>query len=94
VVSIRPTRSGEVGRPSPSGRRSYFGVGAIERPIAMNDFPSRAFIGVAGLLALLLLAIGPALDGAGLAEAAGVPALMAAWAAAVVLIDRWVVRRR
>jgi hypothetical protein len=44
-----------------------------------------------GLLALLLLAIGPALDGAGLAEAAGVPALMAAWAAAVVLIDRWVV---
>jgi hypothetical protein len=38
--------------------------------------------------ALLLLAIGPALDVAGLAEAAGVPLLMAAWAAAVVLIDR------
>jgi hypothetical protein len=34
-------------------------------------------------------AIGPALDGAGLAEALTVPALMAAWAAAVVLIDRW-----
>jgi hypothetical protein len=67
---------------------------AIKRPIAMNDFPSPAFIGVAGLLALLLLAIGPALDGAGLAEPAGVPVLMAAWAAAVVLIDRWVVRQR
>jgi hypothetical protein len=37
--------------------------GAIKRPVAMNDFPSPAFIGVAGLLALLLLAIGPALDG-------------------------------
>jgi hypothetical protein len=52
----------------------------------MNDFPSPVFIGVAGLLTLLLLAIGPALDGAGLVEAAGMPALMAAWAAAVVLI--------
>jgi hypothetical protein len=44
----------------------------------MDDFPSPAFIGIAGILALLLLAIGPALDGAGLAEAAGVPVLMAA----------------
>jgi hypothetical protein len=61
----------------------------------MDDFPSPAFIGSAGLLALLLLAIGPALDGAGLAEAVRVPVLlMAAWAAAVVLIDRWVVGRR
>jgi hypothetical protein len=68
-----------------------FWGGAIERPIAMDDFPSPAFIGSAALLALLLLAIGPALDGAGLAEAIGVPVLMAAWAAAVVLIDRWVV---
>jgi hypothetical protein len=42
-------------------------------------------------LALLLLAIGPALDGAGLAEAAGVPVLMAVWVGVVVLIDRWVV---
>jgi hypothetical protein len=71
-----------------------FWGGAIERPIAMDDFPSPAFIGSAALLALLLLAIGPALDGAGLAEAIGVPVLMAAWAAAVVLIDRWVVGRR
>jgi hypothetical protein len=71
-----------------------FWGGAIKRLIAMNDFPSPAFIGGAGLLALVLLAIGPALDGAGLAEAAGVPVLMAAWAAAVVLIDRWVVRQR
>ena len=38
--------------------------------------------------------IGPALDGGGLAEAAAVPALMAVWAGAVVLIDRWVVGRR
>jgi hypothetical protein len=60
----------------------------------MNDFPSPVLIGGAGLLALLLLAIGPALDGAGLAEAAGVPVLMAVWAVAVVLIDRWVVGRR
>jgi hypothetical protein len=71
-----------------------FWGGAIKRPIEMSDFPSPGFICVAGLLALLLLAIGPALDGAGLAEAAAVPALMAAWAAAVVLIDRWVVRRQ
>jgi hypothetical protein len=60
----------------------------------MNDFPSPALIGGAGLLALLLLAVGPALDGAGLAEAVGVPMLMAGWAVAVVLIDRWVVGRR
>jgi hypothetical protein len=60
----------------------------------MDDFPSPAFIGIAGILAMLLLAIGPALDGAGLAETAEVPVLMAAWAAAVVLIDRWVVGRR
>jgi hypothetical protein len=43
---------------------------------------------------MLLLAIGAALDGGAFAEAAEVPALMAAWAVAVVLIDRWVVRRR
>jgi hypothetical protein len=61
---------------------------------SMDDFPSPAFIGGAGLLALLLLAIGPALDGAGLAEAVGVPVLMAGWAVAVVLIDRWVVGRQ
>ncbi len=39
---------------------------------------------------MILLAIGVALDGGALAEAAEVPALMAAWAVAVVLIDRWV----
>jgi hypothetical protein len=60
---------------------------------SMDDFPSPAFFWGAGLLALLLLAIGPALDGAGFAKAAGVPVLMAAWAAAVVLIDRWAARR-
>jgi hypothetical protein len=60
----------------------------------MDNFPSPAFIDGAGLLALLLLAIGPALDGAVLAEAIGVPVLMAGWAVAVVLIDRWVVGRR
>jgi hypothetical protein len=38
---------------------------------------------------MLLLAIGVALDGGALAEAAEVPALMVAWAVAVVLIDRW-----
>jgi hypothetical protein len=60
----------------------------------MDDFPSPAFIGGVGLLALVLLAIGPALDGAGLAAAVGVPVLMAGWAVAVVLIDRWVVGRQ
>jgi hypothetical protein len=55
---------------------------------------SPTFIGGAGLLALLLLAIGPALDGAVLAEAIGVPVLMAGWGFAAVLIDRWVVGRR
>jgi hypothetical protein len=54
-----------------------FDGGAIKRA-SMDDFPSPVFIGSAGILALLLLAIGPALDGAGLAEAAGVPVLMAA----------------
>jgi hypothetical protein len=43
---------------------------------------------------MILLAIGVALDDGALAEAAVVPALMAAWAVAAVLIDRWVVRRR
>jgi len=61
---------------------------------SMDDFPSPAFLSVTGFLAMLILAIGPALDGAGLAEAAAVPALMAVWAGAVVLIDRWVVGRR
>ena len=48
----------------------------------------------AGLLGMLLLAMGVTLDGGAVAEAAEAPALMAAWAVAVVLIDRWVVRRR
>jgi hypothetical protein len=43
---------------------------------------------------MILLTIGVGLDGGALAEAAEVPALMAAWAVAVVLIDRWVGRRR
>jgi hypothetical protein len=43
---------------------------------------------------MLLLAIGVALDGGEFTDAAEVPALMGAWAVAVVLIDRWVVRRR
>ena len=59
----------------------------------MNDFPHPAFLSATGLLAMLVLAIGPALDGAGLANAVTVPALMAVWAGAVVLIDRWVVGR-
>jgi hypothetical protein len=54
---------------------------------------SPTFIGGAGFLALLLLAMGP-LDGAVLAEAIGVPVLMAGWGFAAVLIDRWVVGRR
>jgi hypothetical protein len=61
---------------------------------SMDDFPSPVFSWVAGLLALLILALGPALDGATLKEAASVPALMIVWAAVVVLIDRWVVGPR
>jgi hypothetical protein len=68
--------------------------GAIHVVGPMDDFPSPIFLSAAGLLAMLVLAIGPAMDGAGLAEAVAVPVLMAAWAAAVVLIDRWVVGRR
>jgi hypothetical protein len=60
----------------------------------MDDLPSPAFLWGAGLLALLILALGPALDGASLKEAATVPALMAVWAGVVVLIDRWVVGPR
>jgi hypothetical protein len=60
----------------------------------MDDFPNPASVCVAGLLGMLVLAIGVALDGGALAEAAGVPALMAVWAVAVVLIDRWVVGQR
>ena len=60
----------------------------------MDYFPSPPLLWLACVLALLILALGPALDGASLKEAATVPALMAVWAAVVVLIDRWVVRRR
>jgi hypothetical protein len=60
----------------------------------MDDFPNPAFLWGAGLLALLILALGPALDGASLKDAATVPALMAVWAGVVVLIDRWVVGPR
>jgi hypothetical protein len=60
----------------------------------MDDLPSPAFIWGSGLLALLILALGPALDGASLKEAVTVPALMAVWAGVVVLIDRWVVGPR
>jgi hypothetical protein len=60
----------------------------------MGDFPSSAFLCGMGLLAMLILALGPALDGAGLGEAVAVPALVAVWAGAVVLIDRWVMSRR
>jgi hypothetical protein len=59
----------------------------------MDDFQTPAALCGAGLLAMLLLATGVALDGGAFAEAAEVPALMAAWAVAVALIDRWVVRR-
>jgi hypothetical protein len=59
----------------------------------MDDFPIQASVFGAGLLGMILLAIGVALDGGALAEAAEVPALMATWAVAVVLIDRWVVKR-
>jgi hypothetical protein len=57
---------------------------------SMDDFPSSLALWGAGLLAVLILALGPALDGASLKEAAAVPALMAVWAGVVVLIDRWV----
>jgi hypothetical protein len=60
----------------------------------MDDFPTPASVCSLGLLGMLLLAMGVALDGGAFAEAAEVPALMAAWAVAVVLIDRWVVGRR
>jgi hypothetical protein len=73
--------------------RSLFEQCAIKWT-SMGDFPSGAFLWGAGLLALIVLAIGPALDGAGLANAATVPALMAVWAGAVFLIDRWVMRQR
>jgi hypothetical protein len=59
----------------------------------MDDFPIQVSVFGVGLLGMILLAIGVALDGGALAEAAAVPALMAVWAAAVVLIDRWVVKR-
>jgi hypothetical protein len=60
----------------------------------MDDHPSPVSVFGAGLLGMLVLAIGVALDGGALADTAAVPALMAVWAVAVVLIDRWVVRRR
>jgi hypothetical protein len=53
----------------------------------MDNFPTPTSVFGAGLLGMILLAIGVALDGGALAEAAAVPALMAAWAVAVVLID-------
>jgi hypothetical protein len=59
----------------------------------MDDFPTRASICGLAVLAMLLLATGVALDGGEFAEAVEVPALMATWAVAVMLIDRWVVRR-
>jgi hypothetical protein len=70
-----------------------FYSGAISPP-GNGRFPNSSFVFGASPLGMLLLAIGVALDGGALAEAAEVPALMAAWAVAVVLIDRWVVRRR
>jgi hypothetical protein len=54
----------------------------------MRDLPSPASLWVAGILALLILALGSALDGASLKEAAMVPALIAVWAGLVALIDR------
>jgi hypothetical protein len=57
----------------------------------MDELPSPTFLWGAGLEALLILALGPALDGATLKEAATVPALMVVWAGVVVLIDHWVV---
>jgi hypothetical protein len=59
----------------------------------MDDFPTPASLFGVSLLGMLLLAIGVALDDGEFADAAEVPALMGAWAVAVVLIDRWVVRR-
>jgi hypothetical protein len=59
----------------------------------MDDLPTPASLFCVGLVGMLLLAVGVALDGGEFADVAEVPALMGAWAVAVVLIDRWVVRR-
>jgi hypothetical protein len=75
-------------------RRLLSGERARSNGRSMHDFPSPVFSWVACLLALLILALGPALDGATLKEAASVPALMIVWAGVVVLIDRWVVGPR
>jgi hypothetical protein len=60
----------------------------------MDYFPSPALLWLAGVLALLILGLGPALDGASLGEAVMVPGLMAIWVAVVALIDWWVVGPR
>ena len=92
-------QASEVDPPVPSRSRRTFVAGDCygrwQRSAGfMRDFPSPAFLWGAGLLALLILALGPALDGASLKEAATVPALMAIWAGVVMLIDRWVVGPR
>ncbi len=61
----------------------------------MTSFPSLGMAALrrAGLVALLVWAAGGLLDGATLGELVGVPVLVAAWMAAVVLIDRMIMRR-
>jgi high-affinity nickel permease len=61
----------------------------------MTSFPNLGMAALrrAGLLALLVWAAGGLLDGATLGELVGVPVLVTAWMAAVVLIDRMIMRR-
>ena len=61
----------------------------------MTSFPNLGMAALqrAGLVALLVWAAGGLLDGATLGELVGVPVLVAAWMAAVVLIDRTIMRR-
>jgi high-affinity nickel permease len=61
----------------------------------MISFPNLGMAALrrAALVALLVWAAGGLLDGATLGELVGVPILVAAWMAAVVLIDRMIMRR-
>jgi hypothetical protein len=56
-----------------------------------RTYASRAQVGVVALCAWVFAGM---LDGAASTEIVGVPVLLAAWAAALALIDRWVTKVR
>jgi hypothetical protein len=79
-------------RTAEDSTQRFCGALAVGEP--MTRLMSRQALRLAqvGIVASCVWVFAGELDGAALTEIVGVPALLAAWAAAFALIDRWVMK--